>query len=143
MNVPAGNLSASGDGSNDIAPEVLAAWQAGMTPAQSSTAAGDVWSLGSLLYFMAAGHKPFSGKGSSRQVLAPSSSSSAGKEEEEELIPAILRSPAHSSPSREEGHRLPVAAVGIPGKMADEEEQRRLLKCLAEKRQCCTGGLHL
>ena len=50
LNVPAGNLSASGDGSNDIAPEVLAAWQAGMTPAQASTAAGDIWSVGSLLH---------------------------------------------------------------------------------------------
>ena len=42
LNVSAGDLSASGDGSNDIAPEVLAAWQAGRTPAQASTAAGCV-----------------------------------------------------------------------------------------------------
>ncbi len=135
LNVPAGNLSASGDGSNDIAPEVLAAWQAGMTPAQASTAAGDIWSAGSLLYFMATGHKPFSAKGSSRQAPALSSSSfSAGKEEEEALIPAILRSPARSIPSREEEDMLHVAAgralACSSGEAADEEEQRRLHECL-------------
>ena len=135
LNVSAGDLSASGDGSNDIAPEVLAAWQAGMTPAQASTAAGDVWSLGSLLYFIATGRKPFSAKGSSRQAPAPSSSYFLARhDEEEELIPAILRTPAHSSPSREEEDRLPVAAVSIlacsSGRAADEEEQGRLHECL-------------
>ncbi len=75
LSVLVGSLSASGDGSNDIAPEVLAAWQAGMTPAQASTAAGDVWSVGSLLPFMTTGHKPFSGKGSSTPAPAPTSSS--------------------------------------------------------------------
>ena len=133
VTVPAGNLSRSGDGSNDIAPEVLAAWQAGMTPAQASTAAGDVWSLGSLLYFMVAGHKPFSAKGSSRSVLAPSPSSlSAGHHEEEELIPAILLPPAHSSSSSEEEDRLHVAAARAcaSGTAADEEEQSRLHECL-------------
>ncbi len=133
LSVLVGNLSASGDGSNDIAPEVLAAWQAGMTPAQASTAAGDVWSVGSLLPFMTTGHKPFSGKGSSTPAPAPTSSSfSAGQGEEEELIPAILFPPVHSSSSREEKDRLHVAAARAcsSGRAADEEEQRRLHMCL-------------
>ena len=95
----------------------------------------DAWSLGSLLYFIATGRKPFSAKGSSRQAPAPSSSYFlAGHDEEEELIPAILRTPAHSSPSREEEDRLPVAAVRAlacsSGTGDDEEEQRRLRECL-------------
>ena len=55
----AGNLVMDdSDCRRHIAPEVQAALQAGISPLAASTAAGDIWSLGSILWTMAAALPP-------------------------------------------------------------------------------------